>query len=98
MLTGHTDVWCGSVNIDFLLDEIAKAQVAQAGGDTIFGKIIRKEIPAKILFEDEAQTSVSHRSLQLDNMYLCKYSPGSHTFDTAIPHFHKQCVTLQNIP
>uniref|UniRef100_A0A674CXL8 Uncharacterized protein n=1 Tax=Salmo trutta TaxID=8032 RepID=A0A674CXL8_SALTR len=35
-------------------DEIAKAQVAQAGGDTIFGKIIRKEISAKILFEDES--------------------------------------------
>uniref|UniRef100_A0A8K9WUW1 Uncharacterized protein n=1 Tax=Oncorhynchus mykiss TaxID=8022 RepID=A0A8K9WUW1_ONCMY len=36
-----------------MADEIAKAQVAQPGGDTIFGKIIRKEIPAKILFEDE---------------------------------------------
>uniref|UniRef100_A0A8C7QQU0 Uncharacterized protein n=1 Tax=Oncorhynchus mykiss TaxID=8022 RepID=A0A8C7QQU0_ONCMY len=35
-----------------MADEIAKAQVAQPGGDTIFGKIIRKEIPAKILFED----------------------------------------------
>ncbi|XP_064164288.1 histidine triad nucleotide-binding protein 1 [Anguilla rostrata] len=34
-------------------DEIAKAQAAQPGGDTIFGKIIRKEIPAKILYEDE---------------------------------------------
>ena len=32
---------------------LAKAQVAQPVGDTIFGKIIRKEIPAKILFEDE---------------------------------------------
>uniref|UniRef100_A0A4W5NIK3 Uncharacterized protein n=1 Tax=Hucho hucho TaxID=62062 RepID=A0A4W5NIK3_9TELE len=31
----------------------AKAQVAQPGGDTIFGKIIRMEIPAKILFEVE---------------------------------------------
>uniref|UniRef100_A0A8C7PFW8 Uncharacterized protein n=1 Tax=Oncorhynchus mykiss TaxID=8022 RepID=A0A8C7PFW8_ONCMY len=31
----------------------AKAQVAQPGGDTIFGKIILKEIPAKILFEDD---------------------------------------------
>uniref|UniRef100_A0A673W9N4 Uncharacterized protein n=1 Tax=Salmo trutta TaxID=8032 RepID=A0A673W9N4_SALTR len=29
-----------------------KKRFAQAGGDTIFGKIIRKEIPAKILFED----------------------------------------------
>uniref|UniRef100_A0A4W5ME01 Uncharacterized protein n=1 Tax=Hucho hucho TaxID=62062 RepID=A0A4W5ME01_9TELE len=26
---------------------------AQPGGDTIFGKIIRREIPAKILFEDD---------------------------------------------
>lgn len=25
----------------------------QRGGDTLFGKIIRKEIPAKVLFEDE---------------------------------------------
>lgn len=36
-----------------MADEIAKAQVAQPGGDTIFGKIIRKEIPAKIIFEDD---------------------------------------------
>ncbi|KAM6475876.1 adenosine 5'-monophosphoramidase HINT1 [Liasis olivaceus] len=36
-----------------MADEIRKAQVAQPGGDTIFGKIIRKEIPAKIIFEDE---------------------------------------------
>lgn len=36
-----------------MADEISKAQAARPGGDTIFGKIIRKEIPAKILFEDE---------------------------------------------
>ncbi|XP_062410690.1 histidine triad nucleotide-binding protein 1 [Sardina pilchardus] len=36
-----------------MADEIARAQTAQAGGDTIFGKIIRKEIPANILFEDD---------------------------------------------
>jgi histidine triad (HIT) family protein len=35
------------------MSEVEKAQSAQPGGDTIFGKIIRKEIPAKILFEDE---------------------------------------------
>jgi hypothetical protein len=29
------------------------AQTAKPGGDTIFGKIIRKEIPADIIFEDE---------------------------------------------
>jgi len=27
-------------------DEVAAAQTAQPGGDTIFGKILRKEIPA----------------------------------------------------
>uniref|UniRef100_A0A8D2CT92 HIT domain-containing protein n=1 Tax=Sciurus vulgaris TaxID=55149 RepID=A0A8D2CT92_SCIVU len=36
-----------------MADEIAKAQVAQPGSDTIFGKIIRKEISAKIIFEDD---------------------------------------------
>ena len=34
-------------------DEIAKAQTAKPGGDTIFGKIIRKEIPADIVYEDD---------------------------------------------
>ena len=34
-------------------DEQAKAQTAQPGGDTIFGKIIRKEIPSDILYEDD---------------------------------------------
>jgi len=33
--------------------EVAKAQTAAPGGDTIFGKIIRKEIPAKIVYEDD---------------------------------------------
>lgn len=33
--------------------EQEKAQIAKPGGDTIFGKIIRKEIPTKIIFEDE---------------------------------------------
>ena len=36
-----------------MTDEIAKAQVARPGGDTIFRKIIRKEIPAKIIYEDD---------------------------------------------
>ncbi len=33
--------------------EVEKAQTAVPGGDTIFGKIIRKEIPAKIIYEDD---------------------------------------------
>lgn len=45
---GVTDVICAN-----MADETAKAQVAQAGGDTIFGKIIRKEIPVSLIHEDE---------------------------------------------
>uniref|UniRef100_A0A8C8GK81 Uncharacterized protein n=1 Tax=Oncorhynchus tshawytscha TaxID=74940 RepID=A0A8C8GK81_ONCTS len=48
-----------SAFLSCLADEIAKAQVAQPGGDTIFGKIIRKKILAKILFEDEASAFIS---------------------------------------
>ncbi|CAD7676155.1 unnamed protein product [Nyctereutes procyonoides] len=34
-------------------DEIAKAQATWPGGDRIFRKIIHKEIPVKIIFEDD---------------------------------------------
>lgn len=33
--------------------EVELAQSASAGGDTIFGKILRKEIPAKFVYEDD---------------------------------------------
>lgn len=36
--------------------EVSKAHAAGPGGETIFGKIIRKEIPAKIIFEDNNVT------------------------------------------
>ena len=44
---------CFSHSVFKMSDEVAKAQTAQLGGDTIFGKIIRNEIPAKIIHEDE---------------------------------------------
>ncbi|KAL3884348.1 hypothetical protein ACJMK2_024495 [Sinanodonta woodiana] len=33
--------------------ETEKAQTAKPGGDTIFGKIIRKEIPCSLIYEDD---------------------------------------------
>ncbi|XP_037535518.1 histidine triad nucleotide-binding protein 1 [Nematolebias whitei] len=36
-----------------MADETAKAQTARPGGDTIFGKIVRKEIPANLVYEDD---------------------------------------------
>ena len=35
------------------MSEVEKAQYEKPGGDTIFGKIIRKEIPANIVYEDD---------------------------------------------
>uniref|UniRef100_A0A8B9PDZ4 Uncharacterized protein n=1 Tax=Apteryx owenii TaxID=8824 RepID=A0A8B9PDZ4_APTOW len=43
-----------------MADEISKAQAACPGGDTIFGKIIRKEIPANIIYEDEQVFTTGH--------------------------------------
>ncbi|XP_065353425.1 adenosine 5'-monophosphoramidase HINT1 [Cloeon dipterum] len=36
-----------------MADEVNKAQQAAPEGDTIFGKIVRKEIPCEFLYEDE---------------------------------------------
>lgn len=33
--------------------EVEKAQTAAPGGDTIFGKILRKEIPCDFIYEDD---------------------------------------------
>lgn len=33
--------------------EVLRAQLAEPGGDTIFGKIIRGEIPTKFIYEDD---------------------------------------------
>lgn len=53
--TGGSEAQRGgrSVGTAAMADEISKAQAARPGGDTIFGKIIRKEIPANIIYEDE---------------------------------------------
>lgn len=34
-------------------DEVAKAQTATPGGDTIFGKMLTGEIPCKFIYEDD---------------------------------------------
>ena len=40
-------------------NEVDKAQNANPSGDTIFGKIIRKEIPANIVYEDDEALAFS---------------------------------------
>lgn len=41
-----------------MADEVQLAQNAQAGGDTIFGKILRKEIPCNFIYEDNLVRSI----------------------------------------
>ncbi|XP_047393438.1 adenosine 5'-monophosphoramidase HINT1-like [Sciurus carolinensis] len=53
-----------------MADEIAQAQVAQPGSDTIFGKIIRKEIPAKLIFEDDQCLAFHDISPQATTQFL----------------------------
>lgn len=36
-----------------MADEVQLAQNDQGGDDTIFGKILRKEIPCKFIYEDD---------------------------------------------
>ncbi|PNJ80231.1 HINT1 isoform 9 [Pongo abelii] len=60
-----------------MADEIAKAQVARPGGDTIFGKIIRKEIPAKIIFEDD-RVGTGHHLARLVSALLSMTFPLKH--------------------
>ncbi|KFB48648.1 protein kinase C inhibitor, putative [Anopheles sinensis] len=46
-------------------DEVAKAQAADsAAEDTIFGKILRKEIPCNFIYEDDKIESLSVRRFQ----------------------------------
>lgn len=54
------------------MSEVEKAQSAgpPAGGDTIFGKIIRKEIPAKILYEDDLSLAFDDVNPQAPTHFL----------------------------
>lgn len=51
-------------------DEIKLAQSAKPGGDTIFGKIIRKEIPADIIYEDDQCLAFNDVSPQAPKHFL----------------------------
>ena len=47
-------------------DEVEKAQKAQVPkekGDTIFGKIVRKELPANIIYEDDEVKALHNNQL-----------------------------------
>lgn len=46
--------------LDKMADEVEKAQAAKQTGDTIFGKILRKEIPCTFIYEDDKVSNVSN--------------------------------------
>jgi len=35
------------------MSEVEKSAISTPGGDTIFGKIVRKEIPCNFIYEDD---------------------------------------------
>merc|ERR1711973_406469 len=45
--------WLHNITQTRKMSEVDKAQSASAGGDTIFGKILRKEIPCDFIYEDD---------------------------------------------
>lgn len=44
-------------------DEVEKASTASPGGDTIFGKILRKEIPCDFIYEDDRVSMINMSSI-----------------------------------
>ncbi|KAG7272903.1 hypothetical protein CRUP_009405, partial [Coryphaenoides rupestris] len=53
-----------------MADEIEKSRTALPGGDTIFGKIIRKEIPATLIHEDDQASSFPDIAAQAPTHFL----------------------------
>ncbi|XP_071479701.1 uncharacterized protein [Diadema antillarum] len=51
-------------------DEQAKTQTTKPGGDSVFGQIIRKEIPAKILYEDDNTIAIRNRNPRAPSHFL----------------------------
>lgn len=47
-------------NSNSMSSEVEKAQGASPGGDTIFGKILRGEIPTSFIYEDDQVRNESH--------------------------------------
>ncbi|VDM05311.1 unnamed protein product [Schistocephalus solidus] len=92
--------------------EVEKAQTAvPAGGDTIFGKIARKEIPAKIVYEDDQCLAFDDISPQapvhflvipkkpIEMLSTAKNEDKSvvNTFDSILPSFLGICSSLQRM-
>ncbi|XP_070490789.1 adenosine 5'-monophosphoramidase HINT1-like [Chironomus tepperi] len=53
-----------------MADEVKAAQEAAPGGDTIFGKILRKEIPCNFIYEDDQCVAFHDVSPQAPVHYL----------------------------
>lgn len=48
-----------------MASEVELAQNASPGDDTIFGKILRGEIPCKLIYEDEQVLQLPYNCLQI---------------------------------
>lgn len=82
-------------------DEETKAQTASPGGDTIFGKIIRKEIPANIIYEDAEVLAFKDASPQAPTHFLVIPKKQITSMDAAQPEdqalLGKLMLTAKNV-
>uniref|UniRef100_A0A336MN78 CSON003756 protein n=2 Tax=Culicoides sonorensis TaxID=179676 RepID=A0A336MN78_CULSO len=58
------------ISIRKMSDEVQKAQDAEDTGDTIFGKILRKEIPCNFIYEDDLAVAFHDLTPQAPTHFL----------------------------
>lgn len=69
-----------SVSYRKMATEVEKAQDAGPEGDTIFGKIIRKEIPCNFIYEDsQVSYGVTHTKVAFLSNYLTSLTYWRHS-------------------
>ncbi|XP_058798341.1 adenosine 5'-monophosphoramidase HINT1 [Phymastichus coffea] len=68
--SSHNDFLRIISNTRKMASEVEKAQSATPGGDTIFGKILRKEIPCKFIYEDDRCVAFHDISAQAPTHFL----------------------------
>lgn len=81
------------LSIRKMSDEVSKAQEAGESGDTIFGKILRKEIPCNFIYEDDLAVAFHDlmpqaptHFLVIPKKYISMLSKTSHDDEALLGH------------
>ena len=80
-----------------MADEVQKAQTVAATEDTIFGKILRKEIPCTFIYEDEQVRRVLVHSIATESLNLSYYMYYYYKLVCFLLCLRAQCVAFDDI-